>query len=413
MNPQAERDATSMPAGDRRGTALEGVRIIDLSMFLAGPFCTQQLADLGAEVIKVEPLQGDSTRLLPPHFHQGESLYFMSTNRSKKDIAIDLAHPQGREIFYKLVETADIVIDNFRPGVTTKLGIDYAALSGINPRVICCSISGFGQDGPYASRPAYDMIVQALSGGMSMTCEAGARPVRAGIPIGDICAGLNAIIGVLAALQERSRSGKGQFIDISMLDTQVAMLSYQGVYHLYSGQVPGGQGRGHAAIPTYASFLASDGRDVLICANTEKMWVALCDAMERPELVKDERFLTNELRHQHRADLEPILVAEFAARTSVQWLQRLEARGVACARVNTVAEALQDPQVRHRDMVRSVDHVLGGEISVLGNPIKMSRSVTAPFESPPLLGQHANSLLTELDYPAQQIESLRSRGVIA
>lgn len=395
------------------GTALDGIRVIDLSMFLAGPFCTQQLADLGAEVIKIEPIQGDSTRLLPPHFHEGESLYFISTNRSKKDLALDLMSPQGRDVLYKLVATADIVIDNFRPGVTAKLGVDYATLSAINPRIICCSISGFGQDGPYAKKPAYDMIVQALSGGMSMTCEAGARPVRAGIPIGDICAGLNAIIGVLAALQERTRSGKGQFIDISMLDVQVAMLSYQGVYHLYSGEVPGGQGRGHTAIPTYASFLASDGRDVLICANTEKMWVALCDAMERSDLTRDPRFLTNELRHAHRTELEPVLAAEFAARTSIDWLERLEARGVACAPVNNVAEALQDPQVISREMVRTVAHVRGGQIGVLGNPIKMSRSVTAPFVSPPLLGQHAQDLLSELGYTEEQINSMRGDKSIA
>jgi CoA:oxalate CoA-transferase len=400
-------------SGSAASPPLDGIRVIDLSMFLAGPFCTQQLADLGAEVIKVEPRHGDNTRALPPHFHRGESLYFLSTNRSKKDISIDLAQPEGRAILHRLVATADVVVDNFRPGITKKLGADFATLSAINPRIVCCSISGFGQDGPYATRPAYDMIVQALSGGMSITGEPGGRAVRAGIPIGDICAGLHAVIGIQAALRERERSGVGQFIDISMLDVQIAMLSYQGVYHLFSGEVPGGQGRGHASIPTYGSFQAADERDVLICANTEKMWVALCEVLERPELSGDPRFLTNELRHAHRAELEPILVQAFAARSRTEWLHRLDARGVPCAPVNTIADALVDPQVRHRGMVQKIEHTLGGEIEVLANPIKMSRSPTAPFRSPPLFGEHTDEILRELGCPAGQIAEWRRQGLVA
>jgi crotonobetainyl-CoA:carnitine CoA-transferase CaiB-like acyl-CoA transferase len=402
----ASRDDGSSPP-------LDGVRVIDLSMFLAGPYCTQQLADLGAEVIKLEPRQGDSTRLLPPHFHQGESLYFLSTNRSKKDISIDLQQAEGREILYRLVATADVVVDNFRPGIMAKLGADYETLARINPRIVCCSISGFGQDGPYASRPAYDMIVQALSGGMSITGEPGGRAVRAGIPIGDICAGLHAVIGIQAALRERERSGRGQFIDISMLDVQVAMLSYQGVYHLFSGEVPGGQGRGHASIPTYASFQAGDKRDVLICANTEKMWVALCEVLELPELPSDPRFLTNELRHTHRGELEPLLEQAFAARSRTEWLERLNARGVPCAPVNSIADALEDPQVRHRGMVGTVAHTLGGEIGVLGNPVKMSRSPGAPFRSPPLFGEHTDEILRDLGCPDAEIAKWREQGLVA
>lgn len=400
------RDSESLPP-------LSGVRVIDLSMFLAGPFCTQQLADLGAEVIKVEPKNGDSTRALPPHFHQGESLYFLSANRSKKGVVLDLAQAEGRAILHKLVANADIVVDNFRPGVTAKLEADFATLSEINPRIVCCSISGYGQDGPYAKRPAYDMIVQALSGGMSLTGEPGARAVRSGIPIGDICAGLHAVIGILAALKERERSGKGQFIDISMLDVQVAMLSYQGVYHLFSGEVPGRQGRGHASIPTYASFQGSDDNDVLICANTERMWVALCKVLELNDLPSDVRFLTNELRHTHRDQLEPLLEQAFAYRTSAEWIERLTAEGVPCAPVNSVADALVDPQVRHRDMVCKVAHELGGEIEVLGNPVKLSRSPCAPFTSPPLLGQHTEEVLRALDYNADEIGMLKQKGVVA
>jgi crotonobetainyl-CoA:carnitine CoA-transferase CaiB-like acyl-CoA transferase len=397
---------------DESKPPLKGVRILDLSMFLAGPFCTQQLADLGADIIKIEPRNGDSTRALPPHFHKGESLYFLSANRSKRGMVLDLAQPEGREVFYRLVTGADVVVDNFRPGVTAKLGVDFATLSEINPRIVCCSISGYGQDGPYAKRPAYDMIVQALSGGMSLTGEPGARAVRAGIPIGDICAGLHAVIGILAALTEREVSGKGQFIDISMLDVQVAMLSYQGVYHLFSGEVPGRQGRGHASIPTYASFEAADGNDVLICANTEKMWQGLCEVLEQPELLLDARFLTNELRHTHRDALEPLLTQAFLRRSRDQWLELLNAKGVPCAPVNTVADALVDPQVRHRGMVRSLTHQLGGEIDVLGNPIKLSRSPCGPFRSPPLLGQHTDEIMRELEYAADEVGRLKERGVI-
>jgi CoA:oxalate CoA-transferase len=404
--PPGRRTAASSPP-------LEGVRVIDLSMFLAGPYCTQQLADLGAEVIKIEPRQGDSTRVLPPHFHEGESLYFLSTNRSKKGMSIDLQQAQGREILYRLVATADVVVDNFRPGIMAKLGADYETLMQVNPRIICCSISGFGQDGPYASRPAYDMIVQALSGGMSITGEPGGRPVRAGIPIGDICAGLHAVIGIQAALRERERSGKGQFIDISMLDVQVAMLSYQGVYHLFSGEVPGGQGRGHASIPTYASFQAGDKRDVLICANTEKMWVALCEVLDLPGLPTDARFLTNELRHTHRGELEPLLEQAFSARSRTDWLDLLNARGVPCAPVNSIADALEDPQVRHRGMVDKIEHTLGGEVGVLGNPIKMSRSPGAAFRSPPLFGEHTNEILRDLGFPEAEIAQWRDQGVVA
>jgi crotonobetainyl-CoA:carnitine CoA-transferase CaiB-like acyl-CoA transferase len=392
---------------------LDGIRVIDLSMFLAGPYCTQQLADLGAEIIKIEPRQGDSTRALPPHFHHGESLYYISTNRSKKGISLDLQSPEGRQILHRLVATADVVIDNFRPGIMKKLEADYETLSRINPRIICCSISGFGQDGPYAKRPAYDMIVQALSGGMSITGEPGGRPVRAGIPIGDICAGLHAVIGVQAALHERTRSGKGQFIDISMLDVQVAMLSYQGVYHLFSGDIPGGQGRGHASIPTYASFQSADKLDVLICANTEKMWISLCEVLELNALTDDARFLTNELRHQHRDELEPLLNDAFAKHTREVWLQRLDAQGVPCAPVNTLQEALTDPQVRHRNMVNKLSHSLGGELEVLGNPIKMSRSPSAEVISPPVFGQHTDEVLRAIGCSDVELLQWRQQGLIA
>ncbi len=389
---------------------LRGLRILDLTQFLAGPFCTQILADLGAEIIKIEPQGGDPTRLLPPYFHKGESAYFLAINRTKRSVVLDLSIEPGRNVFYDLVRKADVVIEAYRPGVAKKLGADYDALKEVNPRIVYCSISGFGQNGPYATRPAYDMIVQALSGAMSLTGEIGGRPVRSGTPIGDLNAGQSAATAILAALWERERSGVGQSVDISMLDVQIAMLSYLGEYYLISGDVPGLQGRGHMSIPTYNAFRARDGRDVLICANTERMWQQLCQALEMTELASDARFETNERRHANRAELEPILAGAFARYDCADLLARFHEHGIPSAPVNSVAEALADPQVVHRQMVREVAHTLGGEIRVLGNPIKFSRSAENEFSSPPTLGQHTESVLREVaGYTPEQIETLRQQ----
>ncbi len=390
---------------------LRGLRILDLTQFLAGPFCTQILADLGAEIIKIEPQAGDPTRQLPPYFYKGESAYFLAINRSKESVVLDLSIEPGRCVFHDLVKKADVVIEAFRPGVAKKLGADYDTLKNVNPRIVYCSISGFGQDGPYATRPAYDMIVQALSGAMSLTGEIGGRPVRSGTPIGDLNAGQSAATAILAALWERERSGAGQAVDISMLDVQIAMLSYLGEYYLISGDVPALQGRGHMSIPTYNAFRARDGRDVLICANTERMWQQLCQALEIPELINDPRFESNERRHANRGSLEPILERAFAQYDCADLLKRFHEYGIPSAPVNSVAEALADPQVIHRRMVREVPHARGGEIRVLGNPIKFSRSAENEFSSPPTLGQHTESVLREtLGYATEQIESLRQQG---
>lgn len=390
---------------------LRGLRILDLTQFLAGPFCTQILADLGAEIIKIEPQTGDPTRFLPPYFYKDESAYFLAINRSKQSVVLDLSIEPGRNVFYDLVKKADVVIEAFRPGVAKKLVADYDALKSVNPRIVYCSISGFGQDGPYATRPAYDMIVQALSGAMSLTGEIGGRPVRSGTPIGDLNAGQSAATAILAALWERERSGAGQAVDISMLDVQISMLSYLGEYYLISGDVPGLQGRGHMSIPTYNAFRARDGRDVLICANTERMWQQLCQALEVPELIGDPRFETNERRHANRAVLEPILERAFAKYDCADLLKRFHEHGIPSAPVNSVAESLADPQVMHRRMIRAVPHVRGGEIRVLGNPIKFSRSAENEFSSPPTLGQHTESVLREtLGYTAAQINTLRHEG---
>lgn len=306
-----------------RAAPLDGITVLDLSIFLAGPFCTQILADLGAQVIKVESVAGDPTRALPPYEYRGESAYFLSANRNKQSIVLDLRNDAGVEILGQLAMTSDVVVENFRPGVAARLGADWISLSDRNPSLVGCSISGFGQTGPYAMRPAYDMVIQAVSGGMSITGERGGRPVRSGLPVADLNAGQFAALAIAAALFERERSGLGQNIDVSMLDVQISMLSYQAAYHLVGGAEPGPQGRDHDSIPTYAAFLTRDRREVLVCANTEQMWAALAQVLDLRALTTDFRYATNKDRYAHRDTLQPALAAAFALRDAAELLEAL------------------------------------------------------------------------------------------
>ncbi|MGE3936611.1 MAG: CaiB/BaiF CoA transferase family protein, partial [Rhodospirillaceae bacterium] len=365
------------PAATSPGGALAGIRVLDLTQFLAGPYSTQILADLGAEVIKLEAPAGDWSRTLPPHFVGDDSAYFHSINRNKKSIVVDMKLPEGIALVKRLAAKSDILMENFRPGVLDRLGLTYAALSAENPGLIWASISGFGQSGPDRDRPAYDMIVQALSGGMSMTGEPGGPAVRAGIPLGDLSAGMFAAIGALAALEERRRSGKGQFVDVSMLDCQVSMLTYQAAYHLNSGTVPGRQGRGHDSIPTYRGFDAAEGTALVITANTERMWQSLCGVLGLPELLKDPRFTLNEDRYANRDALWPVIEAAFARKPAKAWVPLLQDAGIPVAEVNNLKDALDNPQVRHRDMVLEIAAADGTQVRVVGNPVKMSRSERA------------------------------------
>jgi CoA:oxalate CoA-transferase len=394
--------------------ALAHLRVLDLTQFLSGPYGTQILADLGAEVIKVESPDGDLTRTLPPYFVAGDSAYFHSTNRNKKSVVIDLKNPGGQELVEQLVQKVDILIENNRPGVMKRLGLDYERLSMLNPGLIYCSVSGFGQEGPYRDHPAYDMIVQALSGGMSMTGEPGGPPVRTGIPLGDLAAGMYGVIGILAAVEERRVSGMGQYVDIAMLDCQISMLSYQGVYHLISGEVPGRQGRGHVSIPTYRAFTAADGADVVITANTEKMWRSLCAVLAMPELAEDPRFLTNRDRNQHRDGLWELLDRAFQTRSAAEWLPLLRDAGIPVAQVNTVEGALADPQVRQRNMVVQVSGEDGITMDLLGNPVKLSRSGEVQHRFPPHLGQDTREVLTDmLGLSDEEIGHLLGASVVA
>ena len=393
---------------------LAGIRVLDLTQFLAGPFATQILGDLGAEVIKLEAPSGDWSRSLPPHFIGPDSAYYLSVNRNKKSVVADLKSADGLALVKRLAGASDIVMENFRPGVLDRLGLVYRELAAENERLIWCSISGFGQDGPDRDRPAYDMIVQALSGGMSMTGELGEPAVRAGIPIGDICAGMYGTIGVLAALEERRRTGKGRLVDVAMLDCQVAMLCYQAAYFLHSGVEPGRQGRGHASIPTYRSFDAGNGTELVITANTERMWRALCGVLGREGLADDPRFSTNDDRYANRFELWPLLEAAFQERDADAWVPLLLEAGIPVGRVNSLGAALGNPQIAHRDMVLELAARDGRRVRVAGNPIKLADDDPPPASFPPLLGEDTREVLARvLGLSGEEIETALAAGAVS
>lgn len=375
---------------------LAGLRVLDFTAFLSGPYSTQMLADLGADVIKVESPGGDLSRSIAPHFVRDDSLYFHGTNRNKRSIVLDLKHPEAPVLVADLVARCDVVIENFRPGVLARLGVDGAELRTRHPRLIWCAISGFGQTGPYRSLPAYDMVVQAMSGSMSITGEPGRPSVRTGVPLADLAAGLHAVVGILAALHRREQTGLGETIDISMMDCLVSMLSYQATYFLKSGVVPQPQGRAHDSIPTYRTFTAGDGRDICITANTEAMWRALCTVLGCDDLVHDERFLTSGSRLKHQEELWGVLEPAFLARSAQEWATLLNAASVPAALVKDFDDVFRDPQVLHREMVLTLEDEGGDEVRVPGDPIKLQDSQRAGHRFPPRLGEDTDDVLAEL-----------------
>jgi crotonobetainyl-CoA:carnitine CoA-transferase CaiB-like acyl-CoA transferase len=395
---------------------LDGIRVLDLSRMLAGPYGSMLLADLGAEVIKIEePGSGDPMRVMGPPFlgPDRESAYFLSINRNKKSIALDLERPEGQTVLHDLCGVADVVWENFRPGVMARLGCAPETLRRINPRLVVCSISAFGQDGPYREWPAFDLALQAMGGGMSLTGEAGRPPARMGLPMGDLAGGMFGALAVTSALFRRERTGEGAHFDLSLLDGQVSLLTYIAQYFWADGRVPGRVGSGHVSVVPYQAFPTRDGY-VVVAVFAEKFWAGFCRAIERPDLAADPRFDSNPKRVERRGELVPILEAVFPARPTAEWLDRLQREGVPVAPINTVDQVVADPQVLLRQMVVDLDHPKLGALRTLGTPIKAAGE--PPFRPlpPPGLGEHTEVVLRELlEYSPERIDALRRARVIA
>ena len=391
-----------------------GVRVLDLSRMLAGPYGSMLLADMGAEVIKVEdPEGGDPMRVMgPPYLPDGESAYFLAVNRNKKSVAIDLTREDGRSVFFDLVRTADVVWHNFRPGIMEKLGCDYATLTALNPKVIMCSISAYGQDGPYREYPAFDLALQAMGGAMSVTGEPGGAPMRMGLPMGDLSGGMFGAFAVAGALFQRTQTGQGMHIDLALLDCQVSLLSYMAQYFWTDGRVPAPQGTAHASVVPYQALATADGH-LIIAVFAEKFWAGFCRAAGRPDWEKDPRFATNRDRVAHRAEFGAEAAALFPTRTTADWLQRLHAEGVPAAPILSIDRVLTDPQVRHREMVVELGHPRHGALPTLGTPIKFDPPQPFTPEPPASLGQHTDETLRALGkYSPDRIAALRSAGAI-
>jgi crotonobetainyl-CoA:carnitine CoA-transferase CaiB-like acyl-CoA transferase len=366
---------------------LSDVVVIDLSRVLAGPYCTMILGDLGATVIKVEqPGKGDDTRHFGPPYIAGESAYYLGLNRNKQSILLDFSTPEGKERLLKLLSTATVLVENFRPGALERQGLGYEALRAINPGLIYCSISGYGQTGPYASRPGYDFVAQAESGLMSVTGEIDGDPQRVGSPVGDISAGIYACIAILGALRVRDRTRKGQHIDISLLETTISLLSNVASNYLISGEEAPRLGNGHPNIVPYQAFHTSDGYVVVSCGN-DRLYQALCQLLGREDLATDPRFATNPQRVRNRQELVPALQEEFLRRTTEEWLPELRAAGIPCGPINTVSQIFNDPHIQARDFVWECDHPTAGRIKLSGSPIHLSETPARLYKAPPLLGE--------------------------
>ena len=396
---------------------LEGIKVLDLTHMLAGPYAGMVLADLGAEVVKIEPLgTGEMTRGLlsddPNNSFKGFGAYFLTLNRNKKSVSLDLKDVQGLQVFYDLVKSTDVVLNNFSAGVVKKLKIDYDHLSKINPKIITCSITGFGETGKHSSRPAYDQIVQAYSGGMSITGADATTPTRAGIPIGDLGSGLFSVIGMLSALLSREKTGKGQHLDLSLLDVQISLLTYMATMQTLSGVNPEPIGNAHFVHVPYNSFTTKNGF-VVIAVITDAFWQELLNIVDVDNLRKEE-FQSSTGRLQNQKFIESELNKKLSTETSEHWINALNSAKVPCAPINSFSQALSDEQVIHRNMVVEVEHPDGGIVKMPGNPIKLSYTDEDSFSPPPHLGQHTKETLIEwCNYSESEINELIKKKVIA
>jgi crotonobetainyl-CoA:carnitine CoA-transferase CaiB-like acyl-CoA transferase len=399
---------------DAMPLALENLTVIDLTQVMAGPFCCQLLGDLGADVIKVEPVgRGDATREATGHrLPHGESAAFLAVNRNKRSIAIDLQTDSGRQAFHRLARDADVVVESFRPGVAKRLGVDYASLRAANERLVYASISGFGQTGPYATRPGYDLIAQAMSGIMSVTGDADGTPVKSGVPVADMSAGMLCAVGILSACLARTVTGRGQAVDTSLYDAALAMSVWETAELWATGEAPTRLGSAHRVNAPYAAFPTRDGY-LTIGANNARLWERLCAVLDRPDLLADPRFATNSDRVRQRVELASELTRSLSTRDTEEWVELLLGAGVPAGPIRDYQQSCADPHTLAREMVVELDHPVEGRVRALGIPVKLSETAGSIRRVPPQLGEHTDEILRVAGYSAAEIAALRNEGTVA
>jgi formyl-CoA transferase len=391
---------------------LNGIRILDLSQIMAGPYCTMVLGDLGAEVIKIEKIDGgDDSRQMGP-FVNGESTCFFQINRNKKSVALNLKSEEGREIFYKIAKQADIIVENFRPGVTQKLQVDYETIRKINPGIVYCSISGYGQNGPYAHKGGFDLVAQGMTGIMSMTGEPGGRPLKSGIAIYDIGAGLTSAYSILAAYIHKMKTGQGQHIDISVAEVGLPWFSWEAAAYFANGAIPTATGSRHRALAPYQALKTKDGFIILGCAN-QRTWERFCqDVIGKPEWIEDDRFKTNSDRMNHVDELERLIEAEFSKENKDYWIAKCEQAGVPAGPINDFAQAVEDPHYNARGLIQEVEHPVIGKMKTIGIPTKFSETPGKIRMPAPTFGQHTEEVLQSVGIEKGVLEQLRANNVI-
>ena len=394
----------------RPGLPLDGVRVVDLTRVMVGPYCTMMLGDLGADVVKIEiPGRGDDTRHWGPPFVETESVYYLSVNRNKRSIALDLKQEPAREALWRLIDDADVLVENFSPGTLDRLGFGYEVVKARNPEIVYAAISGFGQSGPDYQRTAYDLIVQGISGMMSITGHPGGPPTRLGVPIADIGGGMFAAYAIVAALFDRERTGEGSFVDVSMLGGQVALLTYQAGLYLSAGVTPAQLGNAHPMIAPYDTFRTADGY-VNIAVGNAALWERFCTALDVPELLDDERFAANADRSTQREALYAALQPRLEELTTDEVVRRLDAASVPCGPIRDVAEAMEDPQTQAQDLIMDVEHPRIGALKLSGAPYHFDGEPMRARAAPPLLGQHTKDILSEAGFNLEEIEAMISSG---
>ena len=378
--------------------SLNGIRVLDLSRVLAGPYCTMVLGDLGADVIKVESPEGDETRGWGPPFvgeARGESAYYLCVNRNKRSIVVNFKTDEGQTILHELIKQSDVLVENFRVGTLSRFSLDYESVSRVNPGLIYCSITGFGQTGPLHDKPGYDFMIQAMGGLMSITGEPEGEPMKVGVAVADLFAGQNAVIAILAALQARTQTGRGQHLDISLFDSQIGMLANVASNYLISGSLPKRYGNAHANIVPYQSFQASDAW-IVIAVGNDKQFARLCEMIGKSELAQDSRFVINPGRVEHRDELITLLKPIFLEKTASEWLSALDGAGIPCGRINTLDKVFAEPQVEAREMLIHTEHPEIGDLRLVGSPLKFSDTPVDYKLPPPRLGEHTEEILREL-----------------